>query len=234
MQKVIRLGLLSVAFTFVFSSFALTGANAQGPLTEILNRLENNRKSLTSLKASVKMEKTDATIEETDVTEGTVIYLPQSGKNDYVRIDWDRFQNRPFEESMAIVKGKYIIYTPRRKQALCGSTNSVSGKGTANNALSFMSMSKAELKANYRVRYMGKTTIGGSEVAHLTLTPKTRSSYKAAEIWVDSDGMPRSAKVIEGNDDSTTIVLSNIRKNVSVNGSDFKISLPKGIKCTSG
>jgi outer membrane lipoprotein-sorting protein len=234
MQKIIRLGLLSIAFTFVFGLVGATVANAQ-VTTQILNRMEAHRNSLSSLKANVVMEKTDTTLDETDTTEGSVIYLPQSGKNDYVRIDWNRFQNQPYEESMAVVKGNYIIYTPARKQALCGSTDSVGGNGKANNALSFMSMSKAELRANYDVRYMGKSKVDGAEVAYLKLIPKKQTKYKGAEIWVDADGMPRQAKVMEGNGGDTTMIrLSKIQKNVKVNGSDFKISLPKGMKCTRG
>jgi outer membrane lipoprotein-sorting protein len=231
MQKIIKLGLLSIAFTFVFSVFSVSNVNAQGPLTEILNRMEAHQKALSSLKANVKMSKIDATLGEEDITAGTVVYLPQNGRNDYVRIDW----TKPVEESLAVVKGSYILYRPRLKQAICGETDSVKGTGTANNALAFMSMSKDQLKANYQIKLIGEEKVNGTAVAHLQLIPKTKSSYKSADIWVDKDGMPLQARVIERNNDSTTIQLSNISKNLgSINGGIFKINLPKNVKCTRG
>jgi outer membrane lipoprotein-sorting protein len=231
MQKIIRLGLLGIAFTFIFSIFSVERANAQGPLTEVLNRMEAHQKSLSSLKANVKMSKIDATLGEEDITVGTVIYLPQNGQNDYVRIDW----TKPVEESLAVVKGSYVLYRPRLKQAICGETDKVKGSGTANNALAFMSMSKSQLKANYQVKMLGEEKVSGTSVAHLQLIPKTKSSYQSADIWVNVDGMPIQARVIEKNKDSTTIQLSSISKNLgSINGGIFKINLPKNVKCTRG
>ncbi len=231
MQKIIRLGLFSIAFTFAFSIFAVSDVNAQGPLTEILNRMEKHRNSLSSLKADVKMAKTDALLKETDITFGTVIYLPVENRDDYVRINW----SKPVEESMAVVNGKYIIYRPRLKQAICGETEKVQKDNSrVSGPLGFLGMSKAQLKATYNRQYLGVTKINGSEVAHIKLSPKKKNRYKSAEVWVDADGMPVQAKVVEDNDDSTTIQLSKISKNVKVNGSDFKINLPKGVKCTKG
>ncbi|MDQ3633435.1 MAG: outer membrane lipoprotein carrier protein LolA [Acidobacteriota bacterium] len=231
MQKIIRLGLFSIVFTFIFSIFSVERANAQGPLTEVLNRMEAHQKSLSSLKANVKMSKIDATLGEEDITVGTVVYLPQNGQNDYVRIDW----TKPVEESLAVVKGSYVLYRPRLKQAICGETDKVKGSGTANNALAFMSMSKSQLKANYQVKMLGEEKVSGTSVAHLQLIPKTKSSYQSADIWVNVDGMPIQARVIEKNKDSTTIQLSSISKNLgSINGGIFKINLPKNVKCTRG
>lgn len=230
MQKIIRLGLLSIAFTFIFGIFAVSNANAQGPLTEILNRMEAHRSSLDSLKANVKMAKVDATLGEEDISIGSVMYLPQSGRNDYVRVDW----TKPAEETLTVVKGKYVIYQPRLRQALCGDANEAKGSGKANNALSFMSMSKSQLKDNYQVKYIGKESVNGTSVAHIQLIPKKASAYKSADIWVNADGMPIQARVVERNDDSTTIQLSGIQKNVRVNGKDFSVNLPKDVKCTRG
>jgi outer membrane lipoprotein-sorting protein len=65
---------------------------------------------------------------------------------------------------------------------------------------------------------------------HIKLTPKTRTSYKTAELWVDVDGMPRQSKLTEHNNDTTTVLLTNIQKNPSLKGSDFEIKLPPGTK----
>jgi outer membrane lipoprotein-sorting protein len=41
--------------------------------------------------------------------------------------------------------------------------------------------------------------------------------------------MPIQAKVIENNNDSTTVLLSNIEKNANINASQFEVKLPKDV-----
>lgn len=60
-------------FAFIFAS----QANAQLLLNEILKRMDEHHKALTSLQARVIMEKYNAQLDETDVTEGIVKYLPR-------------------------------------------------------------------------------------------------------------------------------------------------------------
>ncbi len=75
--------------------------------------MDDHRNSIDSLKANVKMAKTDALLDETDIREGKVMYLPMSGRNDYVRLDW----TKPVDEYLTDGKGKYMMYRPRLKQA---------------------------------------------------------------------------------------------------------------------
>ena len=75
---------------------------------------------------------------------------------------------------------------------------------------------------------------GGTKTWHILLIPKTATSYKSAELWVDSDGMPRQAKINENNGDTTTILLTNIKKNVTLDTSVFRLSYPKGTKEIKG
>ncbi len=42
--------------------------------------------------------------------------------------------------------------------------------------------------------------------------------------------MPRQAKVLEQNNDTTTVLLSNLQKNITLNGSIFKLNYPKNAK----
>jgi outer membrane lipoprotein-sorting protein len=98
-----------------------------------------------------------------------------------------------------------------------------------------MNMSKAQLQANYTVKYLGQANVaGGIPTWHLELVPKTAQKYKSAELWVDGNGMPIQAKVVENNNDTTTVLLSNLQKNVTLNASIFKIDLPKGTKIVKG
>lgn len=94
-----------------------------------------------------------------------------------------------------------------------------------------MNMSKAELEANYDVKFLGVEQIsGGMQTWHIQLTPKKTSSYKNADLWVDADGMPRQARITENNNDTTTVLLSNIQKNVTIQASIFKLNYPSNVK----
>jgi len=227
MNKFLKQIVPIVAIAILFGSISVGESKAQGVLNEILKRMDNQNKTLKSLRAEVTMAKTDANLgDDATVTQGTAMYLPQKGRDALVRIDW----RRP-DETLAVVDKTYVIYRPRLGQAYTGSTNSAKGNAKAGGALAFMNMSRAQLKANYSVAYLGEATVaGGVKTWHLQLTPKTKMSYKSAEVWIDSDGFPVQSKVIENNNDSTTVLLSKIEKNVTLDGSVFKIKLPKETK----
>jgi len=230
MKKARRLGMLPVFVAAIVLGFSANNARAQGagPLREILNRMDAMNKSLVSLKADVRMDKLNAQLGETDTTSGTTSYLPKTNKRVmYARIDW----TKPVEENIVIVGDSYRLFRKRLNQVIEGKVDR-SGKDNKvpGNALAFMSMSKAQLQANYTVSYLGQESAGGTSTWHLELVPKNKTSYKTAELWVDSNGMPIQAKVIEQNNDTTTVLLSNIKQNATVSASDFQLNLPANVK----
>ena len=216
----------------VFAVFSAVSANAQGVLPEILKRMDTNNKSLKSLKASIKMSKHNAQLDEYDLYEGNVQYLPAASKEQIkVRIDWAK----PVVEQLAVGGGQYILYRPRLEQAIIGKVDSAKENAGAGGALAFMSMNRAQLKANYDVAYIGEETVNGSvKTWHIQLTPKSPTSYKGADLWVDTNGMPVQAKVIEKNNDSTTVQLTNIERNATVKAEVFAIKPPKNTKIIQG
>lgn len=218
---------LMPALVLLFILLAVDAANAQpGVIGEVLKRMENHYKTLTTLKASVKMDQYTAQLDEHDVREGNMIYLPQKGRDAAFRIDW----TRPSSESLSVVNKQYVMYRPNLGQAYTGSVNSVKQKGV-NGALSMINMSKAELKANFDINYAGQENVaGGTATWHLQLIPKTVASYKNADIWVDADGMPIQMKQTENNNDSTTILLSGLNKNSKINANEVVVNVPKGTK----
>jgi outer membrane lipoprotein-sorting protein len=227
MEKFLRIGLMAIALTFVFGAFSATETKAQGALNEILKRMDEHNKALKSLRTNVVYEKFDSVVKVSDKMEGKAIYLPQNGKDALFRVDW----TKPVE-SLAVVNKQYVIYRPRLQQAYVGSTEKAK-KDSANvgGPLAFINMSKAQLKANYAMKYLGEETLSnGIKAWRLELTPKTAQKYKMAEIWVDGNGMPVQMKVIENNNDTSTVLLSNFEKNISLDRSIFKIDLPKGTK----
>jgi outer membrane lipoprotein-sorting protein len=230
MKLFLRLSLTAIAITLFFSAVTVTETKAQ-QLNEILKRMEINRNAMKTLRSEVTMVKYNAQLKESDTTQGASIYLPLKGRDALVRIDWIK----PVEEKLAVVSGKYTLYRPRLKQAIVGNAKNAKGNGKANGAMSFMNMSKEQLKANYTIKYLGEEKVSsGIPTWHLELTPKTATNFKLAELWVDGNGMPIQAKVIEKNNDSTTVLLSNFEKNATINASSFEIKLPKGTKIIDG
>lgn len=231
MKLFFKLPFAVIAFALFFNAFSITEVKAQGVLKEILKRMETHRNSLTSLRSNVTMVKYNDQLKESDKTEGTAIYLPARGRDALVRIDW----TKPVQETLAVVNSKYVLYRPRLQQAITGNAKEAKGNGKANGALAFMNMSKDQLNANYSVKYLGQESVaGGVPTWHLELTPKSAANYKSAELWVDGNGMPIQAKVIESNNDSTTVLLSNFEKNITIDASQFKVNLPKGTKVVNG
>lgn len=228
MKKFITTGIIALGFALFLNTFA----QAQGPLREIVNRMDSYNKALTSFQSNVTMVKWDSLLNANDTYEGTASYLPKNSKNPMaVRIDW----SKPAVEQMAVRGDQYELYRPRLNQVIKGKTNSAKTVNNAGGALAFMSMSKAELQANYTVRYVGQEAIsGGTQTWHLELTPKKPTSYKTAEIWVDNDGLPRQAKVTEKNNDTTTVLLQNVKTNITLNVSIFKLDYPKTAKIVNG
>ena len=231
MKSLVRLGFAAIVLTLFSGVFIVTETKAQNLVPEILKRMEVNRNSMKTLRSNVKMEKRNAQLGETDTTEGTTIYLPTQGRDALVRIDW----TKPVQEILAVNNGKYVLYRPRLKQAIVGNAKDAKGNGKANSALAFINMSKEQLKTNYTIKYLGQENLSdGTQTWHLELTPKIATSYKLAELWVDGNGMPIQAKVTENNNDTTTVFLSSIQKNATINANDFNVKLPKDTKIVNG
>lgn len=227
MKNLLRALLPAVMIALFAGVFSVTEVAAQGVLQEILKRMDNHNKNMTTLRAKVTMVKTQAQLGESDTSVGTALYAKGKTRDPLVRIDWEKPQ-----ESLAVRDGKYVMYRPRLAIAYTGSTRSAGKDTKGSSALAFMNMSKAELRANYDVVLLGEnvTLSSGTRTWQIQLTPKTRTSYKSAELWVDQDGMPQQVKIIEQNNDTTTVLLTNLEKNIKLDGSAFQISLPKGTK----
>jgi outer membrane lipoprotein-sorting protein len=231
MSKFLRYGLFAIALTFVFNAFAVTETKAQTILNEVLKRMEAHRAALITMESNVTFVKIDSVLDEKDIREGTVKYKPGKTENDmYIRIDW----TKP-DEKIAVIKSDYILYQPKLEQAIVGKVSKAKNSANTGNALSFMSMSKAQLKANYSYKYIGEETLSsGAKTVHLELMPKKAQTYKSAELWIDVDGMPLQMKINEKNGDSTTVLLKNIKKNPTIDTNEFDIKPPKGTKIIKG
>ncbi len=221
---------MAIVLGILAGSVSATETRAQNVLGEILRRMDIYNKSLQSLTASVTMVKYNPQLNVSDTTIGTTSYLPKSkatGNRMYVRINW----TKPVDEQVSVIGDDYELYRPALNQVIVGKTTGAKNNASAGGALGFMNMSKEQLKANYEVVYIGEEQIsGGNRTWHLQLTPKSQTSYKSADLWVDGDGIPRQAKITERNNDSTTVLLSNVRRNENIKASIFKLQYPGSVK----
>ena len=218
-----------------FSSLRVDGqSNSQNPIvldkeetgntifTVIFKRMEAHQKALKSLRADILMTKFESQLGETDTYQGKLSFLPQK-PNFAMRIDW----TKPKPEIISIVKDQFILYRPALNSALNGKLND----SQKNAFVMFANLSKEKLKENYNVKYLGGEKISDALSAwHLELTPKTPTSYKTVELWIDANGMVIQAKIIENNGDWSNILLTNLQKNVSIPSAEFKIVLPNETK----
>jgi len=224
--------LAGLAVALIVSSPNAANGQSAGLVSSVLNRMENNRRSLKSLKASLSMEKYNAQLRDKDNYSGFVLYMPASGRDASVRIEWQK----PQHEILAVSKGQYTLFRPRLGQAITGKSGSVKGKAGAGSVLSMMYMSKQQLEAQFQpVQDVREETLwGGVSTIHLTLVPKGNASYKYAEIWVDSSGMPVQTKIVEKNGDATTMRLSSMERNIKIPNDDFNLKLDSSVKIVKG
>jgi outer membrane lipoprotein-sorting protein len=230
-----RFGTLFLAILFV--ALALTSGlsrnsygQSAGLVSSVLNRMERNRQSLKSLRAGISMEKYNSQLRDSDKYQGTVAYLPATGREASVRIEW----SSPQHEILAVNSGKYTLYRPRLNMAYVG--NSKSNRNKAGGILELMYMSKQQLETRFQpVQDVREETLwGGISTIHLTLVPKGNASFKYAEIWVDSSGMPVQTKIVEKNDDATTMRLTAMEKNAKLSGDEFKLNLDANVRIVKG
>ena len=228
MKRCIPLSVMALLMLVSLTIVSPTNANAQGAglVSSVLSRLEKNRQTLKTLRAGISMEKYNSQLRDSDTFQGMVIYVPGSGRQASVRIDWAR----PRQEILAVNNGRYTIYRPNQKIVYTGNSNSKANK--AGGVLEMMYMTRQQLEARFEpVKDVREETLwGGISTIHLTLVPKGNSSYKYAEIWIDNSGMPVQTKVVEKNDDSTTMRLTGLEKNIKINPDDFNVKYDGDVK----
>ncbi|HEX5964307.1 MAG TPA: outer membrane lipoprotein carrier protein LolA [Pyrinomonadaceae bacterium] len=230
MKRLVSSGLM---VALIVSAFAAVSPNANGQgaglVSSVLSRMEKNRQTLKSLRAGINVVKYNSQLGVEDKYSGVVIYLPTGGRQAAVRIDW----TSPRKESLAVNNNRYTIYRPALKTVYTGSSNSI-GKGdnNANSLLAMMSMSKAQLETRFQpVKDVREETLWGNvSTIHLTLVPKGKAGYKYAEVWIDGSGMPVQSKIVEHNDDSTTMRLTSLEKNARLSSGDFDIKYDSNVK----
>jgi outer membrane lipoprotein-sorting protein len=231
MKRIFSFGLVVGLFlaTMSFAPAARTSAQSAGLVSSILQRMEKNKRNLKTLRADINMEKYNSQLREKETRSGIVLYMPATG-NAFVRLEW----NNPQHEILTTENGNYTLYLPRKGIAYYGRTNSVGNHDS--DVLALMNMSATQLRTKFgEFQDMREETLwGGVWTQHFKVTPKTAASYKYIEVWVDSEGMPVQTKMVEKNDDATTIRLTNLAKNQTISADQFKQNLDSSVKRVKG
>lgn len=228
MKRFATLGLALIVMAAIVALSSPINVNAQnaGLVSSIMSRMERNRRDLKSLRANISMAKYDARIRDEDKRQGTVLYMPAAGRNAYARIDWQS----PVRETLAVADGRYTLFRPRLNMAYVGSASSKNAN--VGGMMDFLSMSSQQVKTRFEpLQDLYEETLwGGVRATHFKLVPKGGASYKYAEVWVDGNGMPVQTKVVEKNDDATTVRLMNVEKNAGISTDQFKLKLDGNVK----
>ena len=232
MKRFVTFGLAAAVLLTALAVGSPNDAHGQsaGLVSSVLSKLERNRQSLKSLRSGISMEKYNPQIGLAEKFNGVVLYMPGAGRSASVRIEW----SSPQHEILAVSNGEYVLFRPRLRTAYKGRTGK---RPEANAFLEMMNMSRAQLQTKFEpfqdVRE--ETLWGNVSTIHLKLVPmKGAASFKYAEIWVDSSGMPVQSKVVEKNDDATTIRLSSPERNVKMSAIDFIVKLDPDVKIIRG
>ena len=210
-------------------------ANAQGAglVSSLLNQMEKQKRSLKTLRANIGMVKYNSQLHIEDKYQGIVFYIPGAAGSSsaFVRLEW----TSPQHEILAVANGNYSLYRPRLKQVIEGKTGSIKSEKDGD-VLALMNMSATQLRTKFgEFQDMREETLwGGVWTQHFKVIPKTAASYKYIEVWVDKEGMPVQTKMVEKNDDSTTVRLTNVEKNQPISPEQFKLKLDSNVKRVKG
>jgi outer membrane lipoprotein-sorting protein len=230
-----RFATLGLAIAILVAAVAVSSppsveAQSAGLVSALINRMERNKRDLKSLRAGISMVKYDAHLRDEDKRGGQVLYMPGQGRNAYVRIDWQY----PAKETLAVADGQYTLFRPRLNMAYRGTASSSRAK--AGGVFDFLNMSGQQIRTRIEPLQdiYEENLWGGVSTTHIKLVPKGGASYKYAEVWIDGSGMPVQTKVVEKNDDATTVRLTNVERNAGISLDQFKLQLDGNVKIVKG
>ena len=235
MKKIFILSLVVGLTLTSLSTQSGSIARAQGPgfVSSLYSRMEKSQRSLKSLRANISMVKYNAQLRDEDKYQGLVLYIPGAAGSStaFVRLEW----TQPQHEILAVANGSFSLYRPRLGTVIEGKTGAIKSQKDGD-VLALMNMSATQLRTRFgEPQDMREETLwGGVHTTHLKAFPKGQASYKYIEVWVDAAGMPVQTKMVEKNDDSTTVRLMNIERNHDIPLDQFKLKLDGNVKHVKG
>jgi chaperone LolA len=85
-------------------------------------------------------------------------------------------------------------------------------------------------RTKYTVTYEGEEQVGGAATHRLRLVPRTRTSYRAAVLWLEQGtSLLRQFRLEEENGNRRTVTLSDIQFDVAPPAGFFVFTPPRGV-----
>ena len=180
---------------------------------------------------------------EGSIERTTVNVLVHVEKTEFGKVFFKRGQNarpeikfeftRPTEYTALITEGIARVYNPRIKQV----QQHVLGRDQdpAEFLLVGFGQSNEQIKQAYNVTLIGEDSLEGQQMTVLELKPKSTqvaAMFNAIRLWVDHKRwIPLQTKVTEpGTGDYQIVKFTNIKLNVDIKDSVFRLNLPKDVQ----
>jgi outer membrane lipoprotein-sorting protein len=209
--------------------WALTCAvAAQGPLDQVLGKMEALGKNFRSFSADFTQRKYVSVLKEFEDPEtGTFLYARAQDGSALLRQEF----KSPGRKVLTIKGGTATVFQPSINQA------SIVNLGKNKDKAEFLALgigqSPAKLRETFQVEYKGEEAIDGAPCSVLVLKPKssaTAAFLASITLWIkNSSNLPVQQKLQEPNGDYMLNKFSAEKLNPKVSESDFDPKLPKSV-----
>jgi len=210
----------SLLFAVSMIATVASGAPSGQTLEKVLKEVQKRQKTVTSIEADFKQEKSLDLLEGTQRSTGTFAYVSPD------KVRWD--YTSPTPVVMLIAEGRLTNWYPELKKA-----ETLEVTRFQDRIFRYMGAGSGvdELSRYFNFRFTEKP---GSNAYRLDLAPKTRQiekRVKSIKIWIDRETyLTNRIEYVEGDGDSTIYEFSNIRINEPIDGSRFRLDLPPDVR----
>jgi len=196
---------------------------------QILSQMHEKARKLSTIQASIaQLKRFQIGAKE---TYSGILYFKHEGPNkEKIRITYK--SGGQVTNDLLIDGDKITLYQPKIKQAIITSRSKQAEQNPEYDFLSAPYGSVPGLKKRYTITYVRDEPVGAFSTSVIQLTPvSASSSFTNVTFWVDqASWLPVQYKVDERTGDTTTLTLSDIKRNNEVPGDAFSLNLPKGTK----
>lgn len=205
---------------------ARPGARPTFTLQQVLERMDDAAKEFRTLSANLEYTKVTVVVNDTSIEQGQVFFR----KHDHQLLVE---MQRPELKFLLFSGNKAEIYYPKIRQLQEYNLEKHSALVDQFLLLGFGTEGKA-LEKQYLVTVLGESHLDGHAVVQLELTPKSdkvRSQISKIHVWLAQDSwVPIQQKFFETSGDYLIAHYTNIKVNLPLSASRFKIPVPKGVK----
>ncbi len=200
-------------------------------LPSVLSHMEQAAKSLSTLQAGISQLKRDTTLDYTENSVGTLLYKKGAPGQERVLLQY----TKP-NQTISVIGDKVVVFQPQINQAFETTRNAAAGK---NKSLGFLGLgygqAAAQLREKYVVTPVGDEVINGKKTTLIDLRPRVpENGIVRVQVWVDNATWLPVQYLLKEKGAETTVSLSAMKPNVSLDDSRFEIKLPGNVQIVKG